>query len=132
VRSRLFTSRSSSEPKFGFVQGVGPIGYSLLFFQTLVTAAGFDPLKGPGSSCSAPDASGQCVVPWGNGTKAVSSVVLVASGCSFAVSTSVAHSTDLKSNFFQKVMTLIFTIIGSAADYGTFGRWLLLVVTCIC
>lgn len=29
-------------------------------------------------------------------------------------------------------MTLIFTTIGSAADYGTFGRWLLLVITCIC
>ncbi|KAL0950300.1 hypothetical protein HGRIS_010277 [Hohenbuehelia grisea] len=29
-------------------------------------------------------------------------------------------------------MTMIFTTIGSAADYGTFGRWLLLVVTCIC
>ena len=29
-------------------------------------------------------------------------------------------------------MTLIFTTIGSAADYGTFGRWLFLAVTCIC
>jgi len=29
-------------------------------------------------------------------------------------------------------MTMIFTTIGSAADYGTFGRWLLLVITCIC
>lgn len=29
-------------------------------------------------------------------------------------------------------MTLIFTTIGSAADYGTFGRWLLLIVTVIC
>ncbi len=29
-------------------------------------------------------------------------------------------------------MTLIFTTIGSAADYGTFGRWLLLAVTVIC
>lgn len=27
---------------------------------------------------------------------------------------------------------MIFTTIGSAADYGTFGRWLLLVITCIC
>lgn len=31
-----------------------------------------------------------------------------------------------------QIMTLIFTTIGSAADYGTFGRWLLLVITCIC
>lgn len=27
---------------------------------------------------------------------------------------------------------MIFTTIGSSADYGTFGRWLLLVVTVIC
>lgn len=29
-------------------------------------------------------------------------------------------------------MTLIFTTIGSAADYGTFGRWLLLFLTVVC
>ena len=29
-------------------------------------------------------------------------------------------------------MTLIFTTIGSAADYGAFGRWLLLTLTVIC
>jgi hypothetical protein len=29
-------------------------------------------------------------------------------------------------------MTLIFTIIGSAADYGTFGRWLFLFMTVVC
>lgn len=29
-------------------------------------------------------------------------------------------------------MTFIFTTIGSAADYGTFGRWLLLSLTVIC
>jgi len=29
-------------------------------------------------------------------------------------------------------MTAIFTTVGSAADYGTFGRWLLFVITCIC
>ncbi|KAK0190365.1 MFS general substrate transporter [Armillaria mellea] len=86
--------------------GVGPNGYSMTLFQSLANAAGYDPVKGPGSSCDAPDASGQCV--------AVSSVVLVANGVSFAV------------------MTMIFTTIGSAADYGTFGRWLLLVITCIC
>ncbi|KAF8076850.1 autophagy-related protein 22-like protein [Lyophyllum atratum] len=94
--------------------GVGPLGFSMTLFQSLVFAAGFDPIKGPGSSCSAEDASGQCVVPWAGGTKAVSSVVLIANGVSFAV------------------MTMIFTTIGSAADYGTFGRWLLFVVTCIC
>ncbi|KAI0941028.1 hypothetical protein AcV7_003246 [Taiwanofungus camphoratus] len=30
------------------------------------------------------------------------------------------------------VMTMIFTMIGSAADYSAFGRWLLLAVTLIC
>ncbi|KAI0068503.1 MFS general substrate transporter [Artomyces pyxidatus] len=94
--------------------GVGPLGYSMTLFQSLATSAGYDPVNGPGSSCLAAGASGQCVVPWGSGTKAVSSVVLVATGVSFAV------------------MTMIFTTIGSAADYGTFGRWLLLVVTVIC
>ena len=29
-------------------------------------------------------------------------------------------------------MTLIFTTIGSAADYGNFGRWLFLILTVIC
>ncbi|KAI0355312.1 MFS general substrate transporter [Trametes cingulata] len=94
--------------------GVGPLNYSMTLFQSLATAAGFDPVKGPGTDCQAPDASGQCVLPWSGGTKAVSSIVLVANGVSFAV------------------MTLIFTTIGSAADYGTFGRWLLLILTVIC
>ncbi|KAF9057521.1 MFS general substrate transporter [Panaeolus papilionaceus] len=94
--------------------GVGPLGFSMTLFQSLANAAGYDPVKGPGSSCNSADASGQCVVPWGNGTKAVSSVVLIANGVSFAI------------------MTFLFTTIGSAADYGTFGKWLLFVVTCIC
>ncbi|KAK7696120.1 hypothetical protein QCA50_000763 [Cerrena zonata] len=94
--------------------GVGPNGYSMTLFQSLATAAGYDPIRGPGSSCTADNASGQCVLPWAGGTKAVSSIVLVANGVSFAV------------------MTLIFTTIGSAADYGTFGRWLLFVITVIC
>lgn len=90
------------------------LGYSMTLFQSLATAAGYDPVKGPGSSCLANDASGQCVLPWAGGTKAVSSIVLVANGVSFAV------------------MTAIFTTIGSAADYGSFGRWLLFVITVIC
>ncbi|KAF9000299.1 MFS general substrate transporter [Cyathus striatus] len=94
--------------------GVGPLGFSMTLFQLLATSAGYDPIHGPGSSCTAEDASGQCVLSWGHGTKSISSVVLIANGASFAV------------------MTMIFTTIGSAADYGTFGRWLLLVITCIC
>ena len=70
----------------------------MTLFQSLATAAGYDPSQGPGSTCTP---TSQCVLPWSGGTKAVSSVVLVANGVSFAV------------------MTMIFTTIGSAADYGT-------------
>jgi hypothetical protein len=73
----------------------------MTLFQSLATAAGFDPVAGPGSSCTGDNSSGQCVLPWAGGTKAVSSVVLVANGVCFAV------------------MTAIFTSLGSAADYGT-------------
>ena len=38
----------------------------------------------------------------------------------------------LRAKLYEQVMTLIFTTIGSAADYGTFGRWLLLIITVIC
>ncbi|KAH8982830.1 autophagy-related protein 22-like protein [Lactarius akahatsu] len=80
----------------------------------LATAAGYDPIRGPGSSCLAPGASRTCVLPWGSGTKEVSSIALVASGLGFAI------------------MALVFATIGPAADYRTFGRWLLLVSTAIC
>ncbi|KAJ2935692.1 hypothetical protein H1R20_g1400, partial [Candolleomyces eurysporus] len=69
---------------FVLIQGVGPLGFSMTLFQSLATAAGYDPLKGPGSSCQAPDSSGQCVLPWAGGVKAVSSIVLIANGLSFA------------------------------------------------
>ncbi|KAG6369476.1 MFS general substrate transporter [Boletus reticuloceps] len=83
-------------------------------FQSLATAAGYDSVAGPGSSCLSNTASGQCVLPWLGGTKSVSSIVLIANGMSFAI------------------MTAIFTTFGSAADYGNFGRWLLFSVTVIC
>jgi hypothetical protein len=57
----------------------------MTLFQSLAFAAGYDPVAGPGSNCSAEGSSGQCVVPWAGGTKNVSSVVLVATGVSFAV-----------------------------------------------
>lgn len=60
-------------------------GYSLALFQYLITSAGYDPVAGQGSSCSAKGSSGQCVVRWAGGTKNVNSVVLVANGVSFAV-----------------------------------------------
>jgi Vacuole effluxer Atg22 like len=86
----------------------------MTIFQSLATAAGYDAALGPGNPCTAATSSSACLLPWGRGTKSVSSVVLVANGVSFAV------------------MTALFTTIGSAADYGTFGRWLLLVVTVVC
>lgn len=66
--------------------GVGPNVFSMTLFQSLATGAGYDPVNGPGSSCTADNASGRCVLPWSGGTKSVSSVVLVANGVSFAVS----------------------------------------------
>lgn len=44
----------------------------------------------------------------------MSSVVLIANGLCFAF------------------MTVIFVWLGSAADYGSFGRWLLLALTVVC
>lgn len=63
----------------------GLLGYSMTLFQGLATAAGFDPVRGPGSSCLDAGASGQCVLPWGKGTKSISSIVLISNGLSFAV-----------------------------------------------
>ncbi|KAF8321704.1 MFS general substrate transporter [Clavulina sp. PMI_390] len=94
--------------------GVGPNGFSMTLFQSLATAAGYDAARGPGSSCLDADFSGNCVLPWLNGHKSVSSIVLIANGLSFMF------------------MTLIFTTVGPAADYGSVGRYLLLVWTLIC
>ena len=58
----------------------------MTLFQSLANAAGYDPVAGPGSGCGAEGSSGRCVLPWGKGTKSVTSVVLVANGVSFAVS----------------------------------------------
>lgn len=105
----------------------------MTLFQSIAHSAGFDPSKGPGNPCDS-SGSGNCVLPWVSGTKTVSSVVLIANGVSFAVSVSdffSSRTSNEKSCPF-KVMTVIFTTIGSAADYGTFGRWLLLVVTVLC
>jgi Vacuole effluxer Atg22 like len=86
----------------------------MTLFQSLATSAAFDASLGPGNPCSPSTSSSACLLPWGSGTKSVSSVVLVANGVSFAI------------------MTALFTTIGSAADYGTFGRWLLFGLTIIC
>ncbi|KAJ3829977.1 autophagy-related protein 22-like protein [Lentinula raphanica] len=136
--------------------GVGPNGYSLTLFQLWATAAGYDPAQGPGSSCTA---TSQCVLPWGNGVKVALPLsywaifqwmldfTILTQGsrkCSTRCKwrqlrrTSLAHFQSCSESrsssilLFWQVMTLIFTTIGSAADYGSFGRWLLLVITCIC
>jgi len=92
--------------------GVGPGSYSQALFQSALSGAGWDPAVTPieKGNCT----TGGCVVPWGSGTRSVASIVLIANGICFAV------------------MTVMFVGLGSAADYGNFGRWLLLVLTVIC
>ncbi|KAB8202897.1 autophagy-related protein Atg22B2 [Aspergillus parasiticus] len=91
--------------------GVGPGSYSQALFQWALTGAGWQPGTEPHEPCTA---SSACVVPWAGGTRSVSSVVLIANGLCFTF------------------MTVIFVWLGSAADYGSFGRWLLLVLTVVC
>ena len=100
----------------------------MILFQALATAAGFDPDRGPGSSCQK---NGKCILPWGSGTKAVSSIVLVANGVSFAVRRLAQTNTMTHSPFFQ-IVTLILATISPIADYRMLGRWLLLISTAIC
>lgn len=80
-------------------------------FQWALKGAGWQPGTNPRKPCTE---SSPCVVPWARGTKSVSSVVLIANGLCFTV------------------MTIIFIWLGSAADYGSFGRWLLLALTVVC
>jgi hypothetical protein len=106
----------------------------LTIFQDLATLAGYDPVRGPGSSCMGRNASGKCVLPWGNGTKSVSSVVLLANGISFAVC-HIIYVLDLPllviMNILFQITTITLTAIGPVADYGTLGKWPLLVTTII-
>lgn len=80
-------------------------------FQWVLKGAGWQPGTNPRKPCTE---SSPCVVPWAEGTRSVSSVVLIANGLCFTV------------------MTIIFIWLGSAADYGSFGRWLLLALTVVC
>jgi hypothetical protein len=76
--------------------------------------------------CSSLGASG--------GTKAVSSVVLIAnaSGLSFAVSFHFKFNSIFSDGLLLAFARswLYYSPVGSAADYGLFGRWFLLVITC--
>ncbi|CAG8016248.1 unnamed protein product [Penicillium olsonii] len=91
--------------------GVGPGSYSQALFQWALNGAGHQPDTNPPRACTD---SSACVVPWAGGTRSVSSVVLIANGLCFTF------------------MTVIFVWLGSAADYGTFGRWQLLSLTVVC
>ena len=64
--------------------GVGPLGYAQTLFQSLANAAGTDPSTG--GPCGA--SSAECVLPWAGtkGGRTVSSIVLIANGLSFMVS----------------------------------------------
>ncbi|KLT41595.1 MFS general substrate transporter [Cutaneotrichosporon oleaginosum] len=88
--------------------GVGPMTFSNILFQSLATAAGHHPATG--GAC----ADDHCVIKWGGRVRPVASVILIANGISFAI------------------MTLLFTTIGSAADYGSVSRWVLLLATLVC
>ncbi|KAF7587057.1 hypothetical protein BBP40_007814 [Aspergillus hancockii] len=91
--------------------GVGPGSYSQALFQWALTGTGWQPGTEPREPCTG---SSACVVPWAGGTRSVSSVVLIANGLCFTF------------------MAVIFVWFGSAADYGSFGRWLLLALTVVC
>ncbi|KAF9889024.1 hypothetical protein FE257_008001 [Aspergillus nanangensis] len=91
--------------------GVGPRSYTQALFQWALNGAGWQPGTNPRKPCTD---SSPCVVPWAGGARSISSVVLIADGLSFTV------------------MAVIFVWLGSAADYGSFGRWLLLSLTVIC
>ena len=107
------SSTIASWPTLTIYQGTGP-NFAQILFQSLATSAGYDPVTGPGSSCTGPSASGKCVLPWGSGTKPVASVFLVANGVGFAT------------------VTVFLTTISSIGDYGNFGRWILFATTIIC
>ncbi|KDQ17216.1 hypothetical protein BOTBODRAFT_600563 [Botryobasidium botryosum FD-172 SS1] len=93
--------------------GNGPQNYSLTIFQSLATSAGYDATLGPGSSCNS-SSSDNCLLPWAGGTDSVSSIILLSNGMTFVF------------------LTVIFTTVGSIADFGNVSRWLLLGLTLIC
>ncbi|OJJ85516.1 uncharacterized protein ASPGLDRAFT_45489 [Aspergillus glaucus CBS 516.65] len=91
--------------------GVGPGSYSQALFQWALKNAGWQPGTDPPKPCTE---SSPCVVPWAGGARSTSSIILIANGLCFSF------------------MTVIFIWLGSAADYGSFGRWLLLALTVVC
>lgn len=91
-------------------EAFGPAELTLDRFQWALNGAGHQPDTDPPKPCTE---SSSCVVPWAGGTRSTSSVILIANGLCFTF------------------MTVIFVWLGSAADYGSFGRWLLLALTIV-
>lgn len=94
---------------------MGPNGYAPVLFQSLATSASVDPVtRRPCASGSSGASGSACVLPFLGRDRRVASVVLLADGASFLL------------------MTLLFTTLGSAADYGRASPAILLVATVVC
>lgn len=96
----------------------GTVVYSYLplILQGLATNYGFDPSQQPYGQvpCNQSDATAPCAVSFGpGGSLNVSSMVLLTNGLNFAL------------------QVLLFTSIGSLADYKQYGKWILFGVTLV-
>lgn len=90
---------------------MGPNGYARLLFQSLASAAAIDIVTG--TPCAGREGEA-CRLRFAGKERSVASVALIADGVSFGI------------------MTLLFTTIGSAADYGDVSRYVLLLATLVC
>ncbi|KAF7881090.1 uncharacterized protein EAF02_006981 [Botrytis sinoallii] len=84
--------------------GISSFQYSSLLFQNLIYQAGFNPNVLPLGSAPCGDDT-PCHVFWNGGTKAYTSVVLIASGLTFVS------------------QAVLFLSIGSLADFGNWNPW---------
>ncbi|KAK6605409.1 hypothetical protein H4I95_05215 [Botrytis cinerea] len=84
--------------------GIGSFQYSNLLFQNLIYQAAFNPNVLPLGSAPCGDDT-PCHVFWNGGTKAYTSVVLIASGLTFVS------------------QAVLFLTIGSLADFGNWNPW---------
>ncbi|KAH8889123.1 MFS general substrate transporter [Thozetella sp. PMI_491] len=92
---------------FAANNGVGPYLYCAFLFQNLIYQAGFNPDVLPLGSEPCGDPSVPCHVYWAGGTKPYASVVLIASGITFAG------------------QAVLFILLGATADYGNWAPWIL-------
>ena len=88
---------------------------SNLLFQNLIYQAGFNPNVLPlGSSGCDVNPMAPCHVFWNGGTKAYTSVVLIATGLTFVS------------------QALVFIGVGSLADYGNWNPWVVRTFSALC